>query len=195
MIAARRFHTATLLPDGRVLVAGGVGDDRAAGSAELYDPRNGSWTATGGMIEGRQEHTATLLPDGRVLVVGGADDNRAAGSAELYDAGSGSWTATGLLIEGRSRHTATLLLDGRVLIAGGDSGRGDPFVDGPDPALGSAELYDPSSGTWAATATMNVRRRYHTATLLPDGTVLVAAGVGDSGAERSAELYHPGTGH
>jgi hypothetical protein len=176
-------HTATLLPDGRVLVVGAYNSDGAPASAELYDPSTGSWTATGDMTRGRAEHTATLLPDGRVLVAGGGDSGTArTATAELYDPSTGSWTATGDMIEARSGHTATLLADGRVLVAGAGG------VDGA--ASATAELYDPRSGTWTATANMVERHSYHAATLLPDGTVLVAGG---TPAPTSGELYDPRT--
>jgi N-acetylneuraminic acid mutarotase len=162
-------HTATLLPDGRVLMVGAYDSDGAPASAELYDPSTGSWKATGDMTRGRAEHTATLLLDGRVLVAGGGDSGTArTNTAELYDPSTGSWTATGDMTEARSGHTATLLPDGRVLVAGAG---GDNGV-----ASATAELYDPRTGTWTATANMMERHSYHTSTLLPDGTVLVAGG-------------------
>ena len=128
---ARAEQTATLLPDGKVLVAGGVGDGAPA-SAELYDPATGTWTATGKMTEARHGHTATLLRDGTVLVAGGSDADHA--TAELYDPRSGTWTATGSMARERRYHTATLLPDGMVLVAGDYAG--DAFSN-------SAELYDP----------------------------------------------------
>ena len=118
MATARWQHTATLLRNGRVLVAGGGdGHGNSFSSAELYDPATGVWTATGSMATARGGHTATLLPDGRVLVAGGFNF---LSSAELYDPATGMWTATGSMATGRSFPTATLLPNGQVLVAGGD---------------------------------------------------------------------------
>jgi len=191
MIEARWGHTVTLLPDGKVLVAGGyVNSSDPLASAELYDSVSGRWTATGNMNQGRGGHTATLLPDGPVLVVGGgAEDTLLEGgprsaTAELYDPGSGEWTATGSMTEARKGFTATLLPNGRVLVAGGGANYRE------------AELYDPTSEEWTATGSMAEGRFGHTATLLPDGTVLVTGGCAcsDPGALTSAELYDPSSG-
>jgi len=193
MIEGRWGHTATLLPDGRVLVTGGSTGNGLLASAELYDPGSGSWTAAADMIEGRYNHTATLLPDGKVLVAGGAGDGVLA-SAELYDPGRGSWTATTRMAEARLSHTATLLPDGRVLVAGGCC-RG-PLPEDFD-SLASAELYDPVSGSWTATGGLIEPRGSHSATLLPDGKVLVAGGSRSSHVPQplaSAELYDPSSG-
>ena len=181
---ARDSHTATLLSNGKVLVAGGVGGAYLT-SAELYDPASGTWTATGSLNTARGEHTATLLPNGKVLVVGGANGNGGnyLTSAELYDPASGTWTATGSLTTAQYYHTATLLPNGEVLVAGGQDT--------------SAELYDPASGTWTATGSLNTARGQHTATLLPDGKVLVAGGTLNSNGNNSlasAELYDPVSG-
>ena len=202
MVSPRQWHTATLLPDGKVLVAGGWGGvlGLPLASAELYDPSSGSWTATGNMITARADHTATLLPDGKVLVAGG--DKQASptamvvAAAELYDPSSGSWTATGSMGMARRGHTATLLPDGKVLVAGGS------IISSATGALAAAELYDPSSGSWTATGSMGSARGGHTATLLPDGKVLVAGGWGSrpisfelaNTATAAAELYDPGSG-
>jgi len=134
---ARDSHTATLLSNGKVLVAGGVGGAYLT-SAELYDPASGTWTATGSLNTARGQHTATLLPDGKVLVAGGtlnSNGNNSLASAELYDPVSGTWTATGSLTTARFVHTATLLPNGKVLVAAG-YGTSYPFD------LTSAELSD-----------------------------------------------------
>ena len=194
MTEARAYLiAATLLPDGRVLVAGGSGSGDPSASADLYDPANGTWTATGSMIEARASHTATLLPTGKVLVAGGYGGPLA--SAELFDPSTGTWTATGSMIEARYHHTATRLSDGRVLVAGGSRGSGDSSDSGEHCCLASAELYDPGSGTWTATGSMNEGRHGgHTATLLADGTVLVVGNDNSNDVLASAELYDPSTG-
>jgi hypothetical protein len=186
MVEDRRYHTATRLLDGRVLVAGGVvassdGSVDPSTSAELYDPAAGTWAATGSMHERRFDHTATLLTDGRVLVTGGMDgliDAPSSRSAELYDPVSGTWTATANMAAGRAAHAAALLADGRVLVASGTT----------------AELYDPIRATWTATGAMAGTQAFgHAATLLADGRVLVAGnGAGEPTAD--AEIYDPGSG-
>ena len=164
----RYSHTATLLPNGKVLVAGGIDDNSTAlASAEIYDPASGTWSPTGDLTIVRASHTATLLPNGKVLVAGYG--------AELYDPATGTWSPTGDLGTGRSGHTATLLLNGKVLVAGGGHA--------------GAELYDPATGTWSATGALAHARSLHTATLLPNGKVLV---VGGSYSEYfPAEIYDP----
>jgi hypothetical protein len=148
------------------------------------------------MIEARVGPSTTRLADGRVLVAGGAFDasHRGQAAAELYDPATGTWTATGSMLAGRYRHSATLLKDGRVLVAGGNaSDSGTPDVQC---CLASAELYDPSTGTWAATGSMIDARVEFVATLLNDGRVLVAGGDSAKGPDSTpgAELYDPHTG-
>jgi N-acetylneuraminic acid mutarotase len=194
MVAARGGNSATLLLNGKVLVAGGLTNspfsfDRMLASAELYDPSTGSWILTGSMLEARSGHVATLLPDGRVLVVGGSSTGGMSdplASAEVYDPTTATWSATGSMIEARVGPTATLLLDGTVLVAGG------AFSNLSGDALASAELYNSAGGTWTATAAMIETRSGHTATPLADGKVLVA-GDGSGILHASAELYDPST--
>jgi N-acetylneuraminic acid mutarotase len=168
----RVFHTATLLPNGKVLVAGGNGSNGPAG-AELFDPASGTWANTGPMNNVRYNHTATLLPNGKVLVVGGLDNAQVAGYMfEFYDPASNLWTNPGIVpwFDDIAYQTATLLPSGKVLLAGGDSG-----VNGAVPYI-TSELYDPVRGMWDYNLTNNLSRDYHTATLLPNGQVLVAGG-------------------
>jgi hypothetical protein len=194
MTVARDGHTATLLPNGKVLIAGGVTPAREADSsdaylqsAELYDPVAGTFAATGSMSAGRWGHTATLLSSGKVLVVGGGQ-RLVFASAELYDPEAGTFAQAGTLISGRESHTATLLPSGKVLIAGGQNELGK---------LASAELYDPRAGTFTATGSMAVARYSHLAVALGNGKVLIAGGVGGNPSDlvvASAELYDPATG-
>ncbi len=165
-----------MLPNGLVLVAGGSGSGGSLASAELYDPAAGTWPATGPMATARYSHTATLLPNGKVLVTGGVGSGGLLASAELFDPAAGTWApTTGAMATARYKHTATLLPNGQVLVAGGSSQAGEEG----DVPLSEAELFDPAAGTWALTDTMIVAARVsHTATLLPNGKVLVAGGFG-----------------
>jgi N-acetylneuraminic acid mutarotase len=182
LVQPREGHTATALPDGKVLVVGGTD------TGEVYDPSTGQWTATAAMAGVRVGHSAALLADGKVLVAGGMAGTGAGAFAELYDPGSGQWTATGDMVEGRIYHTATPLAGGRVLVTGGI----DSVIDAGVPRT-SVELYDPGTGQWTVTESMAVVRNGYTATLLADGTVLVTGG-SDAGGSifAAAELYDPG---
>ncbi len=187
LTTARDFHTATVLGNGKVLVAGGNDADGVLASAELYDPANNTWTVAGSLATAREYHTANVLADGKVLVTGGNDGNGGLlASAELYDPVSNTWTAVGNLLSPRSQHTATVLADGRVLVVAG-SAYGPPRR--------TAELYDPATRTWTAAGSLSASgyRYLHTASLLADGRVLVAGGSGNSLAISSAELYDPAT--
>jgi hypothetical protein len=245
MATSRSDHTATLLPNGKVLIAGGASEESPDGyllptaSAELYDPSSGTFTPTGRMTAPRLGHNATLLADGRVLIAGGYLNFGGylffPPEAELYDPSTGRFTDIGNLETGDHWPSTTLLADGRVLIVGSSAhlydpaaGRlSDPIYDnylgmyvnqngtllmngkvlfaGYDDDEGdfwSPELFDPSAGIFTTTGNMSARRGGHTATLLPDGTVLIAArGWLVSGnteyfysTANSAELYDPVTG-
>src|SRR5271169_3228137 len=182
----RTAHTATLLPNGQVLVTGG--EDLAHNfltSAELYNPATGKWTVTGSTATPRVDHSATLLPNGEVLVAGGylgVDSHYQAvytATAELYNPSTGQWRTTGSMTVPRALHGATLLRNGQVLVAGGTN------------ATTSAELYDPSKGTWTATGSL---RNYHLVVLvlLQDGRALA---VDESGSSyTTGQLYDPSTG-
>jgi uncharacterized repeat protein (TIGR01451 family) len=194
MNAARDSHTATLLGNGMVLIAAGFDFDIALASAELYDPATGTFTLTGSLNTARSSQTATLLNNGMVLIAGGFSFPDSLASAELYNPATGTFALTGSLITARTNHRTALLNNGTVLITGGLTGSSSGFSD-----LSSAEIYDPSSGTFAATASMNAARDLHTATLLNDGSVLVTGGSQSEnnclncGAIAGAELYQPST--
>jgi hypothetical protein len=206
MSTGRAAHTATLLSNGKVLIAGGYDSGGIpSASAELYDATTGVFTPTGSMSTARQSHTATLLSNGKVLIAGGGNSTSGElASAELYDPSTGTFSTTGSMTDPRYSHTATLLNNGKVLVAGG---YGPMPTCSTAPVLNTAELYDPTAGTFTATGSMNTPRFNHTATLLNSNIVLVAAG--DSGPIPnlvckpvilnfpilpSAELYDPAAG-
>ncbi len=192
MRVARMAHTASALPDGSVLVAGGFTDQaRAAQGAERYDPQTHTFAAVAPMRLLRHSHTATVLPDGTILLVGGfAAGNRPTASAEIFDPATMRFTDTGTLAAARGGHAAVPLSNGTVLIAGGV---------GPDWAyLKSAEVYDPAAGRFTPTGNMTVARESHVAVRLQDGGVLVAGGHRDRREAitiyASAERYDVATG-
>ena len=237
----RSSHSATLLADGRVLIAGGYNTSRVEASAEIYDPTTNTFTNTGAMTTPRWGHTAILLGDGRVVILGsfGADlydpqtgvfvstGNLAAPygdtatllkdgtvlitvldfdeqpyrtHGEVYDPVTGTFARVGDMVTFHLYPTFTQLSDGRVLFVGGDVG------DGGDGASVVAELYDPQTGRFTETGGLTTGRQNHTATLLTDGSVLIAGGHGAAfcGVPRpdvggidncaSSELYDPVTG-
>lgn len=192
------LHTATLLPNGKVLVAGGADNSgNVFATAQLFIPTNGTWTGTNAMNKARYAHTATLLPNGKVLVAGGTTNQYDATTAslvptaELFNPTNSTWTTTGSLNFLRFFHTATLLANGKVLVTGGMNA--DTY---PPTILNSSELYDPATGLWTTTGPLHEARYNHTATLLPSGKVLVVGGQVTNTflVTASAELYDPVAG-
>ncbi|HXU04088.1 MAG TPA: kelch repeat-containing protein, partial [Polyangia bacterium] len=157
----------------------------------ILDPR---WTTTGSMTVARQDHSAILLSNGKVLVAGGRSSTGTTGltSAELFDRTTGTWAATGSMTGGRFLHTATQLntssngtTSGKVLIAGGLNGT---------TSVNTAQLYDPATGTWAAAGNLNAARHGHVAVRLADGKVLIAGGLNGAATLTSAAIYNPASG-
>jgi len=183
---ARRGHTATLLQDGKVLIAGGDNATGLVGTAEIFDPIavTSSNTASN-PLSPRTDHTATLLSDGRVFIIGGVDSSGLLSSTEFYNpygVPAPSFSAGPTLLRARSGHTATVLADGKILIVGGE-------------AAGSAEIFDPATETFSmVTGRLSTPRQLHSAALLNDGRVLIAGGVvGANTVLTSAEIYDPQT--
>ena len=181
----RQSSTATLLGNGKVLVAGGYSRGGVFDIAEIYDPAAGTWSFTSSMLGGPNSAPGDgiLLPNGNVMVAGGYGPYPGTASVELYDSISGTWSFTGSMGVSRALHTATLMAGGKVLVAVGYA----PVAGVISP---TAEIYDSVLGTWSPTASMSTGRNSSTATLLSDGRVLVAGGVDDSGIVlASAEVY------
>ena len=190
MTARRAAHTATLLPNGKVLIAGGfAGDENSLASAEVFDLTTSTFSPAGNMSATRAGHTATLLPNGKVLIAGGYNGSYLT-SAELYDPSARTFTPTARMVTARSGHVATLLNNGKVLLAGG-VGTGWTF-------LADAELYDPTTNAFTVTGRMTTARESHTAILLKNGNVLITGGHKDRRPAitiySSAEIYNPASG-
>jgi hypothetical protein len=196
---------AVLLHSGAVLVAGGIVDMTSSGtvytnSAELYDPVTGHWSATGNLQTARSA-VAVLLPSGKVMVAGGTDNTPSAlASVEIYDPDTGLWSTTANMGWARIGHTITMLSNGKVLVVGGDV-RCPNTMQPCDPDREDAEIYDPVIDHWSGAGKLNTMRRFHAATLLRNGLVLVAGGAAENCASSpsscvysstpSAEIYDP----
>lgn len=196
MVTARYDHGMAKLQDGRVLVTGGRNlwtNSIPLTSTELYNPSTGSWTVTGSLNTGRMWFgNVVTLSNGKVLIAGGTDSSGQGdySTAELYDPALGTWTYTGSMNRARRNATLTLLNDGRVLVTAGSNGPPDG-----NRFLASAEIYDPGTGIWTYTGSLNTAREGHTAIRLADGRVLIAGGEGPwYVANNTAELYNPSTG-
>jgi hypothetical protein len=199
MTVARSMHTASTLPDGKVLLAGGssVVSSTRLNSTEIYNPATGLFTAAAPMAEARAEHVAITLSDGRILVMGGqvptGTSLTMSRTAEIYDPATGLWSPTGQMIYPRARFQGILLQDGRVLVLGGYRN----FPDGV-----STEIYDPVTGTFSLTG---YTRDYYAGaysngyslTLLQDGRVLKIGGFAGATSTpylNTAEIWSPLTG-
>ena len=182
MNVERIDHTATLLANGEVLVAGGNNNTSGyLSNAEVYNPATGKWTPTGNMTVPREGHGAALLSNGEALVAGGINATTngctTLATAELYNPSTGKWTATGSMITGRYSFVLIALPNGQVLAAGGTNCGGG--------GLTSAELYNPTTGTWTATGSMTIGNETNWAVLLQNGEVFVL----------NHNIYHPTTGN
>jgi hypothetical protein len=194
MLERRHSHSATPLPDGTVLIAGGYGTQGAyLARTELYDPATETFSDGPPMTTARAGHVAVTLADGRVLLIGGVGTGWTfLSSAEIYDPATRRFAPTGAMSVAREGHTAVVLRDGRVLVAGGHTGRRASMI-----VHATTELYDPTEGVFTPTGDMSVRRHKHDAVLLPDGSVLITGGADERdnrGTYRSTERYQPATG-
>ena len=194
MSVSRMAHTASVLSDGRVLVAGGfTSEENVSRSAELFDPATNSFSPTGSLGAARAGHVAVLLGDGKVLIAGGVGPGWTfLSSAELYDPATGRFSRTRDMTEARESHAAVRLRDGRVLIVGGHRGRRADIT-----LYASAETYDATAGTFTRVGEMRVRRHKHDAVMLADGRVLITGGSDErdsDGVYVSTELFDPTTG-
>lgn len=186
MLEPRSGHSATLLPDAKVLIAGGMRRNQDFyKSSELFDPTTGKFERSGDMTVARVGQAAVLLPSGKVLIAGGWVGMGCTDSAELYDPITRRFTPIGKMTTRRGNPSSTLLADGDVLIAGGAD------HDAPG-GISSAELFRPATLSFQAISPMHYARISHTATLLKDGRVLIVGGRGEKLAAM-AELYDPKT--
>ncbi|HET8922505.1 MAG TPA: kelch repeat-containing protein, partial [Candidatus Acidoferrum sp.] len=198
---ARARIPAVVLADGRVLVAGGFSSTGVLSTAEIYNPATGMFTPTGSLNVARERQTMTLLPNGTVLIAGGRNTssgtNTALASAEIFDPTAngavGAFTAIGNMNSPRDEARAVLLSNGTVLVVGGFASYQTAL------SSSSADIFNPATNTFTLSANnMSVARAHPTATLLPDGTVVVAGGVPDTGATTpsttSADIFNPANG-
>jgi hypothetical protein len=189
MTTARHSHTATLLPNGKVLVAGGMPRNGVfLATAEIYDPALGRFAPAGKMNSARgYGSTATLLSNGKVLIAGGRDASACTATSELYDPATGAFVPSGAMTTPRCGAIAVLLPTGDVLIAGGN-------LNSDDSPQASAELYHFSAGAFSSTGSMHSARSAFTAVTLKDGRVLVVGGASGGHALATAEIYDPSAG-
>jgi N-acetylneuraminic acid mutarotase len=184
MIAARDYHTATLMSDGRVLVVGGY---YAGGITEIYNPSTRTWSTAGSALYPHSLHTASLLTNGKVLAEGGLVGNLPSNLCEVFDPVAGTWSATGSMTTKRDNQAALMLPNGRAMVAGGGSYTRPKYCK-----LASVELYDSAAGTWSSTGSMTIERYQQGMVLLRNGQVLAVGGLSNTDVSlASAELYTP----
>ena len=197
--------TATVLTNGKVLVAGGEDfGGSPISAAEIYDPVAGTWSPTGSMSTPRSDHTATLLQNGLVLVTGGIAnivERGSLASTEIYDPVAGTWSSANNLATPRYNHTATLLQSGQVLVAGGVNESCCQELNPPIAVVGTAEIFDPATGAWSSAGNLSAVRWLHTAASLADGKVMLVGGFSDLGNGpygytilASTDVYDPAAG-
>jgi len=186
----RLYHTATLLPSGKILITGGCTSIfNGVSNCEIYDPSTGKYSGTESMSIDRSHHTASLLPSGKVMVTGGFSYSTwtSLKTSEIYDPTTGTWSSTDTMSIERYYHTATNLSSGKILVTGGFNVEYIWF--------NTCEIYDPLNGTWSVTGSMRYDRYYHTATLLTSGNVLVIGGMSMfEGNQSSCEIYDTSSG-
>lgn len=189
MTEARSGATAALLPDGRVVIAGGQNGTTISSTIEIFDPTAGAFAAAGMMSSPRTQHAMAVLQDGRILMVGGLNGSGPLASTDIFDPVAGTVSAGPNLAVARFGHSATSLLNGQVVVIGGNNGNANPAqMD-----LASAELFDPTAGTFTTLATnLATPREGHLAVLLPNNNnVLIIGGTSGGAATASAELFSP----
>ena len=183
MSVTRKNHTATLLPNGKVLVAGGFTGTGPAATAEIYDPASDSWSPAASMSTSRGGQSAVWLPNvAKVLVIGGSSATAATPTAELYDPMANAWSPAGSMSSARYGSTTTLLSNGVVVVAGGSDTTG---------ISAAVDLYDSQMNTWSLGQSLSLARSAHAASLLPSGKLLVSGGQIRGGFTATAELYDP----
>lgn len=187
----RAYAMAFTLSNGRVVVAGGEGPAGPSEKVWSYDLATNSWRAESSMNVARSDGAFARLSDGRFLVTGGSTlGGLRTPTAEIFDPSAGAWTLVKSMSTERSRHTLTLLADGRVLATGGYRANADPY----EVYQRTAEIYDPVTNSWTPVATMAHRRVGHTASLLPDGRVLIVGGADYAEYKYDVEFFHPSAG-
>lgn len=190
MPMSRAAHSASLLKDGRVLIAGGCVatgcEEGITNTALLFNPKTDRFTSTSNLREARVGHREVPLLDGSILIIGGWARDGATASIEHFDPTTGRFSVHGQLLDARDGFSATPLLDGTILIAGGYAGTMQRKA--------SAEIYDPRTRRSTAVSDMTTPRMAHTSTLLPDGRVLIVGGSSGRGRlSDSIEIYDPTT--